>query len=289
MRDSPPYAPLDEILLEGLGRSTDIVGCRATRFLFVADYNGKCIWRVNVDSGGDDGGDDDDEEEDVASALEWLRTDYRPWSMSTAAGRLVVTPFNGSSLYVYRCDGDENRPGQLIRSVRLPSYMVARHAVETPVDRDTFLVAHTGRGLWTMHDQVTQVDVDGRVVRFYGSRRGDDQRKLDRPTYLVALGSAIGGGVLVADYFNRRIVKLHDGLEFDGIVMSDSVKRRSKGDENGDRRDGDVEEGARGRDDQSTGDGDFMPSRMCYVQHNGALLVGTWDLGVHTGRPVRKS
>ena len=286
MRDKPPYDPLVDIAVDGLGRPTDVVACRVTHFLFVADYHCKSIWRVNV--GSDDDDDDDDESRSTSgSAQSWVRTEYRPWSMSTSAGRLIVTPVAGSSLYVYRCDGDENRScPPLIRSVRLPSYMIPRHAVETVAVRNTFIVSHTGRGLWAMHDQISEVDIDGRVVRSYGGRRGNGKLKLDRPSYLVALGLAVGGGVLVADYFNRRVVRLNDRLEFDGIAVGDDIEGTSSDRDGSCCDSGEVGEEERGR--RSTDDGDFMPSRLCYMQHNGALLVGSWGLGVHVRGPVRR-
>jgi hypothetical protein len=260
--DSPPYASLQSIVVRGLQRPTDVAVCRLTRRLFVADYGGKCIWPIDVDktaAAGDDTDENDCRETaSIASVKlsEVIWTAYRPWSMSATSGRLVVVPENESTLYVYRCSG--NSATVLLQSLRLPSYMVARHAVESPAGQGSYFVAHTGRGLWNELDQVTEINGKGQVVRLYAGRRGAGEQQLDRPTHLALLDQSTGGGVLVADYRNRRVVRLTDRLTFNRIEACY----------------GEYEDGSTIEDD------DCGPSRLCHVHLGDKLFVGFWNGGL---------
>lgn len=263
--DSPPYALLQSIVVHGLQRPTDVAACHLMRRLFVADYEGRCVWPVDVDEGAAAGDDTDEEDRWEAASVasvelsDVIWTSFRPWSISVTSDRLVVVPENGSMLCIYRCrGGDGGNAIELLQSIRLPSFMIARHAVESPTDRGAYLVAHTGRGLWNELDQVSEINCKGQVVRVYGGRRGAGELQLDRPTHLALVDQTNGGGVLVADYRNRRIVRLTDRLVFNRIEVC-------------------VGEG----DDEDCG-----PGRLCHAGLGDKLFVGFWSGGVRLYGPA---
>ena len=87
-------------------------------------------------------------------------------------GRLIGTPHDGESLFLYSCDGEE------LNQIKLPPYMWPTHAVETY--RNTFLVSHLNHLNRVCSDEqqeehnVTEVDVIGQVIRAFNGRHGDN-------------------------------------------------------------------------------------------------------------------
>jgi hypothetical protein len=216
---SPPYDRLPDVKVQGMELPEDIAACSVSQHLYIADWH--CVWRTEV------GGLVD----------RWTRyiAIVGPWSLSVTSGRLLLVRYNNNKLLQYGDTLDQPK------HIPLPRYMEPRHAVET--SHGTFIVCHTGRW-WggAQHDQVSEVDVDGRVVRVYGGQRGHGPHQLDHPYHLAQDAT---GRLLVADTYNRRIVLLNSQLELDR-VMVDSV------------------------------DLDLNPCRLSYVEGTGQLVVGEW-------------
>ena len=85
---------------------------------------------------------------------------------------------------------------------------------------------------------VVEVDATGQTVRAY-----DGPLRLIQPRYLVVVSRA-GGGVLVADSQNNRILQLNAELKLERVLLS--------------------------REDDELIDG---PLQMCYIEERGVLLV----------------
>jgi hypothetical protein len=219
-RASPPYDRLPDVKVEGMEWPGDIAACSVSQHLYIADWLARCVWRTEV------------------SGLVDRWTQYiavvSPRSLSVTSGRLLVMRYNELVQYGDTPDQPKHIP--------LSDYIAARHAVET--SHGTFIVCHIGRRDDQRH-QVSEVDVDGRVVRVYGGQCGHGPHQLDYPLHLA---QDAAGRLLVADRDNGRIVLLNSQLELDRVLL-DSV------------------------------DLDLKPYRLSYVEETGQLLVGEWGGG----------
>ena len=135
---------LADIVLMGYSSPTDIAACELTCQLYVADYDD--VWRVSSDG------------VDIQHWLPKSPSDtFTPTTLSVTSSRLLVTSHPGDrQLRQFdAASGDE------LRRVRLPDYMVARHAVESPTA--TFIVGH----YITQLDEyrVSEVSTEGQVLR----------------------------------------------------------------------------------------------------------------------------
>jgi len=128
--------------------------------------------------------------------------------------------------------------GNELRRVHLPDYMDPWHAVESPTG--TFIVGHYNTQLEQC--QVSEVNTGGEVLcQFTRSRLSS----LGWPAH-VAVDSH--GNILVADHDNRRILLLDAHLTLRRVIIDEhqlNYKQR--------------------------------PSRLCYREQSGQLLVVFWE------------
>jgi hypothetical protein len=217
---SPPYDQLPDVKVQGMKEPRDIAACSVSQHLYIADNQAGCVWRTEVSGL-------------VDRWTRYIAVDS-PWSLSVTSGRLLVVSDN-NKLVQYGDTPDQPK------HIPLPDYMDPRHAVET--SHGTFIVCHTGRYTGRRDDdqrhQVSEVDVDGRVVRVYGGQRGHGPHQLYYPYHLA---QDAAGRLLVADTDNRRIVLLNSQLELDRVLL-DSV------------------------------DLDLKPRYLSYVEETGQLVV----------------
>jgi hypothetical protein len=102
----PPFSRLDDITVQGLNDPSDIVVCRDTSQLYIADRGSQyAIWRVNLLC---------NKQVDKFITIQW-----RPWSLSVNSRRLLITPYDGAALFLYSDDGS------LLNHIKLPDYMRA--------------------------------------------------------------------------------------------------------------------------------------------------------------------
>jgi hypothetical protein len=190
--------------------------------LFVADWSTNCIVQYDLSTAG------------TGRFLLPLRSitssEMSPRSLSvSSAGRLLVTS-PPHELILFGADGTE------LKRVVLPSHVNPQHALETA--RGTFVVCHTG----LLHDQVTEVDDEGQVLRSFGSgRRGCGPDQLNEPQHLAI--DSISGRIFVADSKNHRVLILNWRLELERVLLM--------------------------RED----DGIVWPHRLCYLERSGRLVV----------------
>jgi hypothetical protein len=222
----PPYDRFDDINVEGMKVPRDMAACRETNRLYISDnWGDQCVWCVPM----------------CGKPSRWISDNragvpVRPRSLSVTSGRLLVTTWD-NGLFQYGPDGKQ------LKHITLPDYIYPQHAIEKT--SGSFIVCHTGHGD-DQHDQVSKVDVDGRVVRVYGGQRGHSPHQLNWPRHL-AQDSA--GRVFVADFGNRRILVLKPELELEGVLVTLAFDDLSK------------------------------PWRLCYVENTGQLVVG--EVGYH--------
>ena len=186
---------LKDIVVENMNVPNDIVGCKETLQLFVADYRAGrrgVIWRIDL------------KRYDQMSSGFIQTQDYKPWRLSLSRGRrLIVTPFERQPLFVY-----DVVDGRLLERIQLPGFMWPRHAIETK--RGTFIVCHEGED----HDEVSEVDREAHVIRscWYCQH----QLKLYIGGHMAI---DLSERVLVADWGNARILLLTEHLEYDRILI----------------------------------------------------------------------
>lgn len=129
---SCPYVRSDPFRVKGLKSPTDVVACRDTEQLYVADGAKRCVWRIDTKT-------ITQRQSAVASDC-WLKTpDFEPQTLSVRMRRVVVTSEASAWLHLYRTDG------KLVKRIPLPDGTAALHAVET--DRETFVVSLVRRGV----------------------------------------------------------------------------------------------------------------------------------------------
>jgi hypothetical protein len=104
-----------------------------------------------------------------------------------------------------------------LNHIQLPKYMEALHAVETT--NKTYVVCYCTRYIGSGEvDSVSELDVDGRVVRTFNNQHIDiDTIKFDSPQYLVTDGN---NHVIVADCDRNRIVVLKSNLQLKRVLIS---------------------------------------------------------------------
>jgi len=214
---------LTDINVKDLREPQDIAACERTYQLYIADSG--CVWRVSSDG---------------AFVKHWLpkipSDTFKPHRLSVTSSRLLVMSLDSKQLIQYDADGDE------LMRVRLPDYMDPRHAVESPTG--TFIVSHRNAQLRQLRGQVSEVNIEGQVLRqFSGSRLSSLG-----VTPHVAVDSQ--GNVFVADSDNCRISLLDARLELCRVIVDEHQLN------------------------------DEWPYRLCYKEQSGQLLVGFWSESV---------
>jgi hypothetical protein len=207
----PPFGRLEQDLnVDGLHSPMEMI-CSETGRLYIADYNEPCaIWRMDLQCS-------DEEHAEPFIIMEWW-----PSTLSALSGRLLVTPRDGESLYQYADDGSQ------LNHIVLPDYMYACHAVQSG---DTYIVCHRNRFIddtRTKHgDSVSQVDVQGKVVRRFSNPYQHPNIQFNWPQYMVLYDDENCHGnshVIVADRLNKRIVSLDSGLQFKRVLMTSQTE-----------------------------------------------------------------
>jgi len=185
---------LTDIDVKGLKDPWDIAACEQTSQLYVADWGGKCVWRVSADS---------------ADIKRWLPKSpsdtFEPKKLSVTSTRLLVTSHSTNHLMQLDAVGDE------LRRVQLPDDMEPLHAVESLTG--TFIISHKNTQL--KQYQISEVNTDGKVLRqFTGSRLsslGETQH--------VAIDSH--GNIFLADYDNHHILLLDAQLKLRRVLIDE--------------------------------------------------------------------
>ena len=168
--------------------------------------------------------------------------DIRRWWTSSDTLIPWTLSVTSSRLLVTSLDTHElmqlSAGGDVLQHVHLPSYMYPlRHSVESPTG--TFIVSHINTQLnWQSH--VSEVNIEGVVLR----QSSRSSLGMPRPRH-IAVDSQ--GNIFVADRVNCRILLLDAQLALRRVI----IDKRQLNDE--------------------------RPSRLCYIEHLGQLIVGSID------------
>jgi hypothetical protein len=100
-----PFDRADDIRIDGMQNPSDLAYCEDTDRVYVVEANsdsdGGCIWRVWPRAG-------------LADRLVTLN--FKPSALSTAFGRIIVTPENEKKLFIISADD-----GQHLKQIEFPS------------------------------------------------------------------------------------------------------------------------------------------------------------------------
>ena len=189
----PPYELSSSIAIKDLS-PRDIVSSETNKALYIADPFAKCVYRLNAQ----DPTDHTRLIDNIDAFGLFVREETR---------QLLVT--SPETLYIHGIDG------QFQKRMALPLNMDAMHSVLTK--DGTVFVCHTGRENVGHDHQVSELDLEGNVLRVFGGQKGSALDQFSNPTYLEVDRQ---GRVFVADYFNSRIVLLDSKLRFLQILLT---------------------------------------------------------------------
>lgn len=234
--DRNPFRFQRNIKLEKINGAFDVGASEKQNCLYVSDYLENCVWKITREIG------------DQHKILKWLKTDYKPMTLSVNSdGQLLMVNRKSSSLVIYGSEAEFIRSIQLPRDIKNP-----RHGVETSIG--TFIVLYWwklkqdkgetwSRGI--INWGICEVARDGLIAlrHFIPSR---ESNKLCAAVYL-SLDS--DDNVFVADLWNDRVVILDSDLKWNRTMCS-----------------------TENEDEETTLP---HPWRLCYDKENKQLIMGT--------------
>ena len=174
--------------------ANDMTSCVRQKCLYMSDHDNRCIHRYDL----------------VSSATsKWLVTGKSLGLSVTPSCNLLVTCREHNILVELSADS-----GQRVRKMALQSDIVdPEHSVQLATGQ--FVVCH-GDGPSVLH-RVCVVGDDGEVKRSYGGQHGSDVGQLYSPCHLAV--DKDSEFIIVADYWNKRVVLLRPTLEFVRYVI----------------------------------------------------------------------
>jgi len=175
------------------GGVADMISCEHYRCVYIANYGGACIHRLDVQG----------------AATQWAVND-KPWGLSVNAAHSLLVTCNK-----VRKIKEFSSHGNLLRELTLPDDVInPSHAIQTP--NSEFIVCHGYYGD-AVH-RVCKISADGRhIIRSHGGQPGSDIGQYDRPAHLAVVDNEF---VFVADLTNQRVKLLSPTLDYIRQVVS---------------------------------------------------------------------
>jgi len=226
-----PYTRLRNISINGLKNPLDIAA--GSRCLYVSDAGSRAVWRVKTAD---------------SKVDQWL-SEVAALTVSVTSEEklvlLVMVDAQGRAgesnmtwrgeIHVYSAGAVKETVIKLSRDITAPLSVVM-------TTRKTFIVSY---GLpWHAMNRVCEVDMNGRMLKAFGSEPGALVGQLNMP-YHVSLDDE--ERIIVADFFNNRVLLLNRELMLQRVLVK--WRPQSPGDATG-------------------------PYRLHYDRHSGRLLVG---------------
>lgn len=186
-----PFPKLDEINIPEVSWPWDIYACAKNNRLYVTDFLYACVWCITPEDG---------------KVVRWLNGLGQPYTLSVTSEGQVLIPKQGSPSTLDAVDSDAS----FLWSLTLPDEVEGpNHAIET--SKGTYIVSYGGADTGTQG--IIELDQHGKVLRSYP----EDGSKLDRPYHVTQDES---GRILVADYYNNRVIRLEAELGLDRVLVS---------------------------------------------------------------------
>jgi len=174
-------------------RFTDMTSCEHNRCVYIGDFNGDCVHRLDVQG----------------AVTRWAVNDSpRGLSVNAAHNVLVTCPW-------VRKIKEFSSHGDLLRELTLPDDVIRPlHAIQT---RSGQFIVCDGEIDDPVH-RVCMIRADGRhIVHSHGGQRGSHTDQCNGPHHLAVDDNEF---VFVADRFNRRVTLLSPTLEYVRQVVS---------------------------------------------------------------------
>lgn len=186
-----PFPKLDEINIPEVSWPWDICACAKTARLYVTDFLNACVWCFKPEDG---------------KVVRWLNGLAQPYTLSVMSdGRVLITR-QGHPSTLDAVDSDAS----LLWTLDLPEEVeIPNHAIES--SKGTYIVSYGGADTTTQG--ILELDEHGKVLCSYP----EDGSKLDRPYHVTQDES---GRILVADYYNNRVIRLEQELGLDRVLVS---------------------------------------------------------------------
>jgi len=200
-----PFRRLEDIVVHGLLRPSDIAPSVNNGCLYVPDPRSRRVWRINVDSG---------------AIVQWL-TGLGAVAVSVTPDDrvvlLVVVDIQDDDERIMTWSGEVHvySADAVMETVVKLSPDITRPLSAIMTTRKTFIVSH-GVELDEMH-RVCEVDMTGRVLKSFGSTPGNDFGQLSTPWH-VSLDDE--ERVVVADYDNDRVLLLDKQLTSPRVLVT---------------------------------------------------------------------
>ena len=193
MYDSNTFNLTSRLQVDGLADPVDLTSCSKFRCLYISDWDGEQIHRVELGGA------------------------TTRWKVNDVPDGLSVTPDPDFHVLVTcgyaRKVKEFTTNGTLVREILLQTDMVHPwHAIQFD---GQFIVSH-GRGSDPLH-RVCIVNSTGHATRCYGGPPGWAAGQLNVPYNLAVDGE---GNVLVADLTNERVLLLNKTLDYVGELVS---------------------------------------------------------------------
>jgi len=201
----PPFTRLQDIVVDGLQSRWDIAASVDIGCLYVPDPCSRSVWRISVDYG---------------AVVEWL-TGLVAWNVTvTYDDRVVVLVCTDTQEtehdFVWHGEVRVYRADAMVESVVKLSPDITNPWSVVMTSKETFIVSHHGWWLDKMH-RVCEVDKTGRVLKAFGSFRGNSVDQLDWP---VSVSLDDEERVIVADSDNSRVLMLSRELTSPRVIAS---------------------------------------------------------------------
>ena len=159
----PSYHRLEEIVVKGMVDARDLVADFAKNRLFVADLNGHCVWRVDVDDEVRSRREYDDKEnvncDENVNYDKFCDIESKLWSISVSeTGQVLVTDWDSGLLTVHSRDGERLE----IIPLNDKGLKEPRRIIQTSCD--TYVISYD--------DCIHLVDREWKVIKEYGGNPG---------------------------------------------------------------------------------------------------------------------
>ena len=226
-----PHDRLPDISIKGLKNPQDIAA--GSSCLYLSDAGVRAIWRVNADDG---------------KPEQWLKGVLAEGLSVTSEEKLVLLVWvdaQGSEkersatwhgeIQIYNRDAMKETVVRLSHDITAPHYVVM-------TTRKTFIVSYGMR--WHEMNRVCEVDMTGRMLKAFGSTRGEGVGQLTEPWHMSLDEEE---RIVVADTLNNRLLLLSKQLLLQRVLVT--WHPESPSDVGG-------------------------PGRLHYDSHSGRLLVG---------------
>ena len=205
------YIQQRNILVKGMQDPNDIAAFASAGHLYIADWGGQCLWKV--ETSGTEVSPERDDDNNGLKTVKFADKVDNPRSLSVNAnGELLVIHAGSGEMTVFGSNGD-----QLIKIDSIPltdkGYPKPWHCIQT--GSNTFIVCH---GRTDTPNRICEIDKNGELMREFGGRHGLGVGEFCSPAHLSH--GAVNGSTFVVD--DKRVLVLDERLRTKRVLLQRS-------------------------------------------------------------------